>query len=198
MHSSLPEVPEHLYYFAKINYAYHDPAHDFSHAFKVFRNAVDIINNEGIILTDQEKIMLPYVMLCHDLRDHKLINSGHCISEEELYEYYSSHLGVKIAKDLIHIHANCSWSNRKTATPAIHDKLRKILQDADWLEAIGEVGIQRCIEYTRANGGNVPTDVCKHIREKLLFIKYELNYEYSRKIAQDLTVPVEVYLVVNE
>lgn len=198
MDQSLPEVPEHLYYFAKVNYANHDTAHNFSHAFKVFRNAVDIIRNENIRLTEEEKIMLPYVMLCHDLRDHKLASKGFCISEEELFNYYKKYLGVELANDIIHIHANCSWSNRKFATPALHETLRKILQDADWLEAIGETGIQRCIEYTTVVGGVVPTDVCKHIREKLLLIPKELNYEYSRRVAQDLIVPVEVYLAVNE
>ena len=33
------------------------------------------------------------------------------------------------------------------------------LRDADRLEAIGQIGIERCIQFTLANGGKVPEDV---------------------------------------
>jgi HD superfamily phosphodiesterase len=78
--------------------------------------------------------------------------------------------------------------------------MRQVLQDADWLEAIGEVGLVRCAEYNKAHYPNEDTVamVCKHIHEKLLLIPAELNFKCSRDIAVDLVEPMMQYLRDNE
>jgi hypothetical protein len=42
------------------------------------------------------------------------------------------------------------------------------VSDADRIESLGQEGINRCIEYTKVVGGQVPKDVVVHCHDKLL------------------------------
>lgn len=189
-------LPRHLDRFATLAYANHDGAHDKTHALRVYARALEIVRAGGICLTREEVFLFPYVMVGHDMLDHKLAARGIGLSRDTIRRFYVKHLGEAGAKEVLHIHDNCSWSKRHTSVPydPARDTLRILLQDADWLEALGEVGLQRCIEYTRAIGGEVPSDVCMHIREKLLLVPRELHYAPSRAMAADLVAPLERYL----
>jgi len=74
--------------------------------------------------------------------------------------------------------------------------MRLVLQDADWIEAVGETGLIRCLEYAKSIGGKIPESISEHIRVKLLLIPAELNYQSSRNLA-DLK-PLIKYLESNE
>lgn len=197
----VPNAPLSLVQFAYRGYANHDSAHDYQHAVRVFANAHAILHRENTAHTLQEFKELPYVMLCHDLRDHKLL-SRKCLSAEEIERFYISELGEASARKIIHIHANCSWSNRKTSTPlAQGDWMRQLLQDADWIDALGKHGLARCIEFATASlnetaTADITAAVCKHIKEKLLLIPNELNFESSKKIVEEnnLLEPLLTYL----
>jgi HD superfamily phosphodiesterase len=181
--------------FAKKAYKNHDSAHNLDHAMNVFENSLKIISGEGIIMDDIEKLLLPFVMIGHDFRDHKIKNA---LSDDEIDQFYKLHLGDYFA-EVIHIHNNCSWSKRKSSVPLEtgRDWMRKVLQDADWLEAIGETGLQRCIEYSASIGGST-ADICAHIREKLLLIPAELNYATSKTMSAGMLDPLYKYLEQNE
>lgn len=180
--------------FATRAYANHDAAHNLLHALKVYSGACTIAAKEGISMTDNEAAIFPYVMIGHDFRDHTLIGSS--LSEEEIHKFYVDEVGEANARLIEHIHANCSWSKRKSSIESPIDWMRKVLQDADWLEAIGDEGLDRCIDYTKTINGNIPADVCAHIREKLLLIPAELNFETSKKMAD--VDPLIQYLMQNE
>ena len=189
--------------FASYAYANHDSAHNLEHAKNVLRNALTIIEKEGINCDAVEERELPYVMIGHDFRDHKLVERGLCCTAEEIEDFYRKELGEGSAAKILHIHDNCSWSKRKSSIPLESgDWMRKVLQDADWLEAIGNVGLQRCINYNSSVRGVTDAmliqDVCLHIREKLLLIPTELNYESSREIAKDRIAPLLDFLRENE
>ena len=197
------KIPTTLMQFAKVAYGSHDAAHNFSHAQNVHRNAIEIVKREGIILTEIECSEFPYITIGHDFDDHKLAAKGLCFKPEVLYEFYARELGNSSANKIRHIHANCSWSKRKDSIPLIEgDWIRKVLQDADWLEAIGEVGLQRCIEFTKFHkpDANIEAEVCKHIKEKLLNIPMEFNFESTRRMVVDkkLTAPLTEYLLIND
>ncbi len=188
--------------FMKRGYQNHDEAHNYKHAKKVYSNAQDIVLREGIVMTSQEELEFPIVMLGHDLRDHKLASTGRCLPAAEIEAYYVSVLGPESTVKVIHIHDNCSWSKRNVSVPlATGDWMRLVLQDADWLEAIGEVGLARCIAYNTEYGpnGDVSSAVCQHINEKLLHIPQQLNFEASRRLAADhnLLGPLVEYLKVS-
>jgi hypothetical protein len=75
---------------------------------------------------------------------------------DELNEY-------KIIDEMIE---QVSFSKQKN-----HDKVDPILEavrDGDRLEAIGEIGVIRCIQYAERIGGEVPHDVVNHCYDKLL------------------------------
>jgi hypothetical protein len=183
--------------FAKLAYQNHDLAHGFPHAERVYHNALAIIDGAHLQMTAQEQLELPYVMYGHDFRDHKLVSEGTCLPEQVIQDFYKGQLGEVSANKIKHIHENCSWSQRKRATPLPDgDWMRLVLQDADWLEALGEEGLTRCIQYTQFVGGHVPEDVCRHIHEKLLLIPQNFNYQTTRDLVKqrDLITPLLVYL----
>ncbi|SIP86171.1 HD hydrolase [Pacmanvirus A23] len=181
--------------FAKKAYKNHDKAHDLNHALRVFNNSLKIIESEGIHLDDTERRLLPYIMIGHDFCDHKIVNG---LTKDEIRQFYESRLG-SLAEEVIHIHDNCSWSKRRSSKPLNNsrDWMRKVLQDADWFEAIGEIGLQRCIEYSKSINGTT-ADICTHIREKLLLIPAELNYDSSKEMALGKLEPLYKYLEQNE
>ena len=82
---------------------------------------------------------------------------------------------------------------RKGLAPAVEvpERLKLYLdavRDADRLEAIGDIGIERCIEYSKSIGRKIPEEVVEHCHEKLLRL-YEEHFivtEEGRKMAVPL------------
>lgn len=62
------------------------------------------------------------------------------------------------------------------------------LRDADRLEAIGQIGIDRCIAYSISIGRRIPEEVVDHCHEKLLRLYNEkfIVTEEGRKLAEPL------------
>lgn len=179
-------APIHINDFLKKALKNHDDAHDISHAWRVYLNAVFIANSEEIALTDKELEEFPLVILCHDVLDHKIKNPA--LHERDVMKFYVDCVGVQSAVKIDYIHKNCSWSNRKSATPLTSgDWMRKVLQDADWLDALGYDGLVRCMLYTKTTFPDATEEELKkrvqdHIREKLLLIPEELNFETSKRL----------------
>ncbi len=173
--------------FAHIAYADHDTAHNIDHAKAVFHNAMAIRSRENPCISLADIKELAITALFHDARDHKVVARGGGLPAEELFKFYEKYLGPLRAERVVHNHENCSWSKRATSQPSaiadetgtVDDSIRLIVQDADWIEALV---LQRTIDYTTETGGQVPEDVCKHIREKLLLIPAELHYKSSLKM----------------
>ena len=92
--------------------------------------------------------------LLHDVCDHKYSNS---IKREDLDSFIYQCVGEDKGRDVIFIIDNVSFSKEEKirkglAQPIpIPDQLKlylDIVRDADRLEAIGEIGIERCIAYS--------------------------------------------------
>lgn len=197
--------PNHnVHKFAKLAYAeVNDPTHDYQHGLQVLDNAVNILIGENIQLTDCEREILSCVMICHDIADYKFPIDQR-LSDDEIRRFYVSEYGTAKADLIQHIHANCSWSKRKESQPvsvdlflqasgqllADRDRLRKVLQDADWIESMGESGIQRCYSCQRRwhpdeTEEQIKQRVCDYIEEKLIHVPHELNYGTTKRMVRD-------------
>ena len=67
------------------------------------------------------------------------------------------------------------------------------VSDADRLEALGQVGLERCIEFTKARNGIVPDDVVTHCHEKLLRLLPE-NF-IKTQLGKSMAVPLHDVIV---
>lgn len=193
-------IPAELFDFIKLAYSKFDRSHGVEHVIQVLKYANEIVAREEIMMTHAERNEFPYVMLCHDILDHKYVDL--CLESSAVKMFYIEHLGTHSAAKVIHIHKNCSWSKRATNVPLGEgDWMRKVLEDADRLDALGENGLRRCIEYNEhahanATSAHIQQLVCKHIREKLLILYDNFNFETSRKIVlqSDMMRPILKYL----
>lgn len=149
-----------------------DKSHDYEHANSVLLHSLVIANHLDIskdLPRDFDIELLSFAALLHDVCDHKY--SDHSISEEKLFNFIKEHLGESKAKRILNIINNISYSKE---AKGLRENLGSdniyldIISDADRLEAIGNIGIKRCEEFTLARGGKVPEDVIKHCHDKLL------------------------------
>lgn len=198
---TLIHLPASLMDFAEIAYSNHDNAHGLGHVIRVWYRALQIITRSKLNLSKYQKKLLPYIIIGHDFRDHKLVETS--LSEEAIYNFYVDELDKQSADIITHCHNNCSWSKRKKSIPLDNvfydnkdenlDILRLILQDADWLDALGEQGLQRCIDYSNSIGKPFPENVKQHILEKLLRIRNSLNFQVSKGIVESEKLEQPLY-----
>ena len=154
---------ERVLEFIKIHTSSYDESHDFNHALSVFENCKKIIILEK--LHDFDFDLIAYAALLHDVCDHKYKSS---ISKENLFDFVADNLGMERATHVLSIINNISYSQEvkgkleKLEEP--YQTYRNIISDADKLEALGEVGLRRCMQFSEAHNGNV----IEHCHEKLL------------------------------
>lgn len=182
-----------IFEFVSISTRTFDESHNIDHALAVYNNTIKIAETIKIEL---EYDILIYTAMLHDVCDHKYPNS---IKLEELIEFITSCLDKVKCNRIIEIIQNISFSKQVKGLRkelVYPDNLYlHIVSDADRLEAIGQIGIDRCIAYTKATGGSVPADVITHCHDKLLKLKD--NYivtEMGKKLAEPLHQIIEDYV----
>jgi len=122
----------------------------------------------------------------HDVSDHKYDHDG--LLDKQLDEFgYSNIANFEQIKKVVKLISYSSENRAIVAgTPLNYKELlgehyatvRHIVSDADKLEAIGKIGIDRCIEYTKHSNPGIPEEdivkeVKKHADEKLIRLKDE-------------------------
>jgi HD superfamily phosphodiesterase len=148
----------------------------------------------------------------HDIADHKYDHDGTLQQtlDDFGYEHISNYQDIKKVIKYV------SYSSENKAilagTPLDYDTIlmpyyalvRHIVSDADKLEAIGQIGITRALEYTRdANPAyteqQVIADVCKHANEKLLRLASDfIRTPTARALAQQRHQEMEQWVRGNE
>ena len=184
------------------------PAHDFQHILRVYKNAEMISKQEESVDLD---IVLAAALL-HDLvvypkGSSKTINSAYDSAEiaKKILLEYKNYPREKIEKvaDAIRTH---SYSNG--LVPQTLEG--KILQDADRLDAIGAIGIARTFSVGGSENRSLynPTDAfCQterqlddtqwtldHIKKKLMILKNSMHTKTAKKIAEERTEFMELFL----
>ena len=184
---------------------HNDPAHDFDHIMRVYKNAQQIIKKEKV----NEKLVLSAVLL-HDIMsfpksDKRSKNSSIESAKKaktilKKYDFTSDE--ITIVCDAIYEH---SFSQKKI--PKTIEG--KILQDADRLDALGAIGIARVF----ATGGslrrpfyNLDDPFCKkripndktwtldHFFEKLLKLEFLMNTNSGKIEAKKRTKILKDFL----
>ena len=182
-----------------------DPAHDFEHIMRVYKNAKKLCKQEKV----NEKLVLSAVLL-HDIvsypksdkRSKKSSLESAKKSEQILKKYDFSNEEITIISDAIRDH---SFSQNKIPQTVEG----KILQDADRLDALGAIGIARVF----ATGGllkrpfyNLDDPFCKnrvpddkiwtidHFFQKLLKLELLMNTKSGTVEAKKRTMLLKKFL----
>jgi len=160
-----------------------DESHGYAHMKAVAETSKLIIQQDWVYEDETGSLMLDAITAAwlHDIADHKYDHDG--TLEQRLDAFGTAN--ISNYNEIKHVIKYVSYSTENKAimagTPlnfpailsAYYSQIRDIVSDADKLEAIGIVGIQRCLEYTTHTNptytqAQVMSDVKKHADEKLL------------------------------
>ena len=182
-----------------------DPAHDFNHVMRVYKNAQKLCKKENA----NKKLVLSAALL-HDIisypKSDKRSKSSSLKSAEEskkiLKKLDFSEKEIQIISEAIRDHSFSQGKTPKTLEG-------KILQDADRLDAIGAIGIARVF----AVGGSekrplyekgdpfcktrIPDDktwTLDHFYKKLLKLESQMNTKYAKIEAKKRTKVLKNFL----
>ena len=182
-----------------------DPAHDFEHIMRVYKNAQKICKKEKA----NEKLVLSAALL-HDIISYPKSDKRSKMSSIEsakksqsiLKKYDFSHEEIQIISDAIRDH---SFSQKK-----IPDTMEgKILQDADRLDALGAIGIARVFATSgslKRPFYNIDDPLCKkrnpddnmwavdHFFKKLLTLESLMNTKSGKLEAKKRTGILKKFL----
>lgn len=206
-----------------------DPSHDWFHVERVYRNAMYLYDLESQRLFNRgvnlDLLVIQIAALFHDIADFKYeynnIMDPKEILEERLGDFFKrfeSECTKEQKNEIFHIILNISWRKElemKDTVDISHEL--KIVRDADRLDAIGAIGIARCMafsgikkrpfyddnikpifemtaeEYNKQTIKNQSTAV-NHFYEKLLLIKDKMQTETGKKMALQRHEFMEAYL----
>ena len=192
---------ESLKKIAKNKLVNNDPAHDFEHVMRVYRNAKKICKTEN----GNKKLILSAVLL-HDIikiknQKNSALKSAK-LSEKILKENYFLDDEIRIISNAIKEH---SFSKGKF--PSTIEG--KILQDADRLDAIGAIGLARVFSFSGSNNrpfydpkdpfskNRVVNDnkwALDHFFEKLLLLEGKMNTKTGKILAKKRTKILKIFL----
>jgi uncharacterized protein len=140
----------------------YDGSHDISHIDRVVENALRILSNSDVETKKViQKDVLVAIASLHDSFDHKYFTTEDAVSEakKEVGEFLMSELSY--TNDLVELIISVIDSMGYTTEisklahndlGALHLRYLYIVQDADRLDAIGAVGIARCLTFSGAFG----------------------------------------------
>jgi HD superfamily phosphodiesterase len=164
----------------KLFYKSRDKSHDWNHVQNVKNNSIMLMKEQNFDKNNIDIVII--ASLAHDIWDHKYLSSK-CEGEKlkldfikilRNYDYDDKTINI-----IISIIDNISFSkeivlrnkNKKLELPKNILKLRNIVSDADKLEALGEEGIQRMIDYRiYKDNTDIMKDIRSHFNNKLKYM----------------------------
>ncbi len=182
-----------------------DPAHDFSHALRVYRNAKAIGEKEG---ADLQIVIL--AALLHDAGSGPKLQKRSAESEAKKLSTVEEFLKKRGLPEEVRKKVLCAvevHSFSKGIEPATLEE--QVLQDADRLDAIGAIGIARVFLTGGALGRDLynPEDpFCKerkpddgmwnldHFYRKILKLEDGMHTETGRRLAKRRGIVLRRYL----
>lgn len=178
-----------------------DPSHGHEHMQKVAENSIKILNEMNYMENNFILMHVIIVAWLHDVCDHKygdhlksnmqtFLLDNHFDDPEYIFNIIDRISYSKEDKCIKQgVSYKSDWMDVLGEDGCI---IRDIVSDADKLEAIGKIGIERCIEYTRHKNVDITQhqlniEVHKHAEEKLLRLKDEfIRTEPGKRMAEPL------------
>lgn len=179
-------------------------SHGIEHCKQVAKNSVEIwfygenekyesIKNKQELEVDPVTVII-FASLLHDVLDHKY-SKYMPLDVPNRMDKLINILGKNSSKIVKQVIKNISYSNElKNGIEKMDPDvliLRNVVSDADKIEALGEIGIHRCVSYQHEIGkGKTDEEILeiakKHITEKLLKIYPEfLHTNLGLKIGKE-------------
>ncbi len=194
--------------FVKETLASADASHDFWHIQRVYNVSKEIAKTE-----ECENIVVELGALLHDIADYKYHGGDEEIGPRIAKEFLISiNVDFDIVEKVENIVRYISFKGGKHRCEYKSIEL-DIVQDADRLDAIGAIGIARCMAYSAISNReiynpeiepnlNMSTNQYKqndstainHFFEKLLLLKDKMNTKSGTKIAENRHKFMEKYL----
>lgn len=183
-----------------------DPSHDFNHALAVTKNTAQILSHmkpEDLPAhVDATEITYLAAML-HDVADHKYLKGQAFIEAKTRLEALLDSVVLEPEKKIVlDIIGNVSFSKEKRGELqdlGPYQVLRDVVSDADKLEALGDVGLQRAIDFATARHPGASDEairqqVVDHAHDKLLHLIDYFRTEPGRALAARATEPIKRYV----
>lgn len=158
-----------------------DPTHDYSHVLRVRKLALKIAKTiPGINIS-----IVSYGALLHDILDHKLVKDPKKVEEKFRLLLLAMFTFAEVNKIML-IVKNVSYSKErkgevKESFPELH-----IVQDADKLDAMGGMGIARCVGFGCQRGNPLigENSCISHFKDKLFHLQKYIKTEEGKKLAK--------------
>ncbi len=180
---------------AKLTVGY-DESHNLQHHLDVLFNAASIMDD----VADRVRYMVEIAALLHDVVDHKYTDTIEA-NTRQLTQFLEN---IADGGEIQWIINNISYSKEASNGYPVHEDTqvqlaRDIVSDADKLEAIGDKGIERCYQFTRAfnpmlTDTEVTARVVAHCHDKLLSLHKYMRTERGKTMAMALTAEVEQWV----
>ena len=176
-----------------------DPAHDFEHIMRVYRNAEQLCKTEN----GNKKLILSAVLL-HDIIKNK---NNSALESAKLAEKILKKNNFSLDEIIIISNAIKEHSFSKGKIPSTPEG--KILQDADRLDAIGAIGLARVFSFSGSNKRPFydPKDpfsknrnvndkkwALDHFFKKLLKLEQKMNTKTGKLLAKKRTKILKNFL----
>lgn len=181
---------------------YESPSHDFKHILRVVRNCFEI----GMPNPSTESVInwrvLIFSAFLHDAKDHKFNNQ---FDLENTLKMDFTILSPQEIEKILLITGNVSWSVEKSWTQSKRALLETnwelcIVQDADRVDALGEIGLFRVLTCTaemafKTNKKKFDVDnVINHCKDKLLILKNFAKTVHGKKLMEEKTQCIQNFV----
>lgn len=148
--------------FVEQHCATYDASHDISHIDRVVRNALEVLALSEVPVKEiiKEDVLVAIATL-HDSFDHKYLTTDEAVNKakQEVTEMLSTrcNMSESIISLIIRVIDNMGYTaevtrNGSSGLDELTTSYLHIVQDADRLDAIGAVGVARCLAFTGAFG----------------------------------------------
>jgi uncharacterized protein len=199
------QVIEETVAYVKENLSSYGSSHDWEHIRRVWTNAKQIAKAEKTNL-----YIVELAALLHDLTDRKYYKGTEQEGNKLLIQYLEEkNIDTKTISHILEIINNMSFSkNAEVLSPE-----QAVVQDADRLDAIGAIGIARCMAYSGEINNPIflpdldetpksiedykktgSSSAIAHFYDKLFHIKDKMMTTTGRRIAEERHNFMQTYI----